>query len=347
MTRRVTAADFLSPPDGVIERLAPSRSTVRGWLGHPWLRFAVRRLLRLAISVFALMSGTFAMIHAVPGDPVRAALGLTAPQSLVDARRHALGLDRPLGHQYLHFLHGVITGDLGTSMTTQLPVAQLIGQRLPATAELAGLAFVVVVLIGVPLGMLAAIRTQRGRGRRFELGFSVLTGLFAVVPEFLLAVALIVVFAVGLHALPVADRSGPTSYVLPVASLAIGPIAALARIVRVETQRVLGEDYMRTARAKRLPARLLYLRHALPNLLTATLTISGLLLSGLLAGTVLVENAFAWPGLGTELAQSVPQKDYPVVQGLALVFGGGVLLINLVVDVLIAIVDPRSTIRES
>ena len=103
---------------------------------------------------------------------------------------------------------------------------------------------------------------------------------------------------------------------------------------------------MRTARAKRLPARLLYTRHALPNLLTATLTLSGLLLSGLLAGTVLVENVFAWPGLGTELAQSVPAKDYPVVQGLALVFGGGVLLINLVVDVLIAVVDPRSTIRE-
>lgn len=117
--------------------------------------------------------------------------------------------------------------------------------------------------------------------------------------------------------------------------------------MRAETLRVLGEDYMRTARMKRLPERLIYLRHALPNVLTATLTLSGLLLSALLAGTVLVENIFVWPGLGTQLTQSVPTKDYPVVQGLALIFGGAVLLINLVVDVLIAVVDPRSTIGES
>jgi peptide/nickel transport system permease protein len=317
------------------------------WLTNPWLRFAVRRLVRFAVSVLVLISAAFAMIHAVPGDPVRAALGLTAPAPLVAQRRHDLGLDRPLWHQYLHFLHGVITGDLGTSMTSRLPVTQIIGERLPATAELALLAFVAVLAIGVPLGMVAAVVTREGRHPRAELGFSVGTGLFAVVPEFLLAVALVVVFAVTLQALPVADQTGAASYVLPVAALSIGPAAAMARIVRVETQRVLGEDYMRTARAKRLPRRLLYLRHALPNLLTSTLTIAGLLLSGLLAGTVLVENVFAWPGLGTELATSVPEKDYPVVQGLALVFGGGVLLINLVVDVLIAVVDPRSTMRET
>ena len=209
------------------------------------------------------------------------------------------------------------------------------------------LAFLVVVLVAVPLGMLAAVGTRDGRRPRLEVGFSAVTGLFSVIPEFLLAVALVVVFSVRMGVLPAAGRDGASSYVLPVTALAIGPIAALARIVRVETLRVLGEEYMRTARAKRLPARLYYLRHALPNLLTATLTISGLLLSGLLAGTVLVENVFAWPGLGNELAQSVPAKNYPMVQGLALVYGGGVLLINLVVDVLLALVDPRSTIRET
>lgn len=343
----MSASELIPIPPAALPEAGSRTLPGTGWLAHPWLRFAVRRFLRLVASVIVLVSAAFGMIHAVPGDPVRAALGLTAPASLVAARRHALGLDQPLWRQYVHFLHGVVTGDLGTSMTSQLPVNEIIAQRLPATAGLATLAFAVVLVCGIPLGMLAAVATREGRRPRLEVAFSGTTGLLAVVPEFLLAVALVVVFAVTLRMLPVAGRSGPFAYILPVTALAVGPIAAIARVVRVETHRVLGEEYMRTARAKRLPARLLYLRHALPNLLTSTLTIAGLLLSGLLAGTVLVENVFAWPGLGTELAQSVVAKDYPVVQGLALVFGGGVLLINLVVDVLIALADPRSTIRET
>ncbi len=155
------------------------------------------------------------------------------------------------------------------------------------------------------------------------------------------------VFAVSLGWAPVAGRGTPGSYVLPVVSLAVGPAAVLARIVRVETLGVLQADYMRTARAKRLPDRLLYLRHALPNALTATVTLAGLLLSGMVAGTVLVENVFAWPGLGSTIVQSILAKDYPVVQGVVLVYGLGVLLVNLAVDVALALLDPRSTIRES
>jgi peptide/nickel transport system permease protein len=194
--------------------------------------------------------------------------------------------------------------------------------------------------------MAAAIWTQGGRRPKSELAFTGATGSLSAVPDFLLGVGLVFVFAVGLELLPVAGRESLASYPLPLLSLSAGPIALLSRIVRVETLRVLSADYLRTARAKRLPARLLYLRHALPNLLTSTMTLSGLLLSGLLAGTVLVENVFAWPGLGTVLTQSVPAKDYPVVQALVLVFGAGVLLINLVVDVVIAVVDPQSAIRE-
>jgi peptide/nickel transport system permease protein len=160
-------------------------------------------------------------------------------------------------------------------------------------------------------------------------------------------VGLVYVFGVTLGWAPVAGRSGPGSYVLPVAALAVGPAAALARIVRVETLAVLQADYIRTARAKRLPARLVYFRHALPNALTATVTIGGLLLSSLIAGTVLVENVFAWPGLGSTIVQSILAKDYPVVQGVVLVYGLGVLLVNLAVDVALALLDPRSTIRES
>jgi peptide/nickel transport system permease protein len=169
----------------------------------------------------------------------------------------------------------------------------------------------------------------------------------ATIPEFLLAVGLVWVFGVQLGWFPVAGRGGPSSYVLPVLSLAAGPAAVLARIVRIEMASVLNADYIRTARAKRLPPRRIYLRHALPNAVTASLTIGGLLLSSLVAGTVLVENVFAWPGLGSTIVQSILSKDYPVVQGVVLVYGTGVLLVNVAVDVALALLDPRSAIRES
>lgn len=298
------------------------------------------------MSLWVLISAAWAIVHAIPGDPVRAALGMTAPQSLVEQERAALGLNEPLLTQYWHFLHGVLTGNLGTSLTYRLPVSHVIGSRLPATAEIAALAFVLVVVVAVPLGMVAGVATRDDRRPRTELAFSGLTGILASIPQFLLAVGLVAVFAVGLHLLPVAGRGGPLSYVLPVVSLAAGPAMLLGRVVRVETIRVLHEDYMRTARAKRLPARLVYVRHALPNLLTSTLTVGGLVLAGLVAGTVLVESVFAWPGMGTALVQSIIQKDYPLVQGFALVYGSAVLLINLVVDVLIAVIDPRSTLKD-
>lgn len=314
---------------------------------NPWVRFAVRRTSRLLVSVWVLITAAFLMIHLIPGDPVRAALGLTAPPALVAARRHALGLDDPLWSQYVHYLHGVFTGNLGTSMTTNIPVSQVISARLPATAEIAVYAFVLALAVAIPLGLLMAVLTRGGRRRRTELTFTSTSVVFGAIPEFLLAVGLVYLFAVHFGFFPVAGRTGPESYVLPVLSLALGPAAVLARIVRVETLAELGADYVRTARAKRLPDWRIYLRHALPNSLTATITLGGLLLSGLVAGTVLVENVFAWPGLGQTIVQSILAKDYPVVQGIVLVYGIGVLLVNLVVDIALAVLDPRSTIRET
>jgi peptide/nickel transport system permease protein len=249
--------------------------------------------------------------------------------------------------QYGHYLRGLVHGELGTSMGSGLPVSQVIGDRLPATVALAVLAFVVVLAIAVPVGLGMAVLTRGGRRRGGELAFTSTSVLLAAVPDFLLAVGLVYLFAVHLPWFPVAGRSGPGSYVLPVLALAVGPAAVLARIVRVELLAVLGADFVRTARAKRLPARLVYARHALPNALTASLTLGGLFLAGLVAGTVLVENVFAWPGLGSTIVQSIQGRDYPVVQGIVLVYGVGVLLVNLAVDALLALLDPRSTIRES
>lgn len=318
----------------------------RPW-DSPWPRFATRRAGRLLVSVLVLVTAAFLMIHLIPGDPVRAALGPTAPLELVNARRAALGLNDPLWLQYVHYLRDLVTGDMRTSMVSGLPVAQVIGDRLPATLELAACAFGLAVVVAIPLGSGMAVLTRGGRRRPAELAFTSTSAVLAVIPEFLLAVGLVYVFGVRLGWAPVAGRSGFGSYVLPVVSLAVGPAAVLARILRVEMLTVLQADFVRTARAKRLPNRLVYLRHALPNAVTATITLGGLLLGAMVAGTVLAENVFAWPGLGSTIVQSILAKDYPVVQGVVLVYGLGVLVVNLAVDIVLALLDPRSTIRES
>ncbi|WP_433534511.1 ABC transporter permease [Micromonospora sp. CA-249363] len=320
-------------------------TTVTALAENQWIRFALRRSGRLLLSLWVLVSAAFLMIHALPGDPVRAALGPTAPSALVEQRRAQMGLDDPLALQYVHFLGRLFSGDLGTSMTSGLPVADVIGDRIVSTVTMAALAFSVALLVAIPLGLVMAVLARSGR--RAADGLFTSAGIVAAtIPEFLLAVGLVFVFGVQLGWAPVAGRSGAGSYVLPVVALAVGPAFVLARIIRVELLTVLHADYIRTARAKRLPPWLLYLRHALPNALTAALTIGGLLLGSLVAGTVLVENIFAWPGLGGTIVQSILAKDYPTVQGVVLVYGAGVLLVNLAVDVVLAVLDPRSAIRE-
>jgi peptide/nickel transport system permease protein len=327
---------------------APSAS--RGLPGSvvssPWTRFAARRLGRFVVSLFVLITASFLMIHLIPGDPVRGALGLTAPPELVERTRESLGLNNPLHVQYLDYLRDLVGGQLGTSMISKLPVSSVIAQRLPATLELAGLAFLVAVAVAVPLGVTMGVLTRRGRRRRTELGFTTASVVLGTVPDIIIGVVLVSVFAVNLDLVPVAGRAGPGSYILPVVALALAPALILARIIRVEMVSVLDADFIRTARAKRLPPAVIYLGHALPNALTASLTTAGLLLSGLVAATVLVENVFAWPGLGGTIVSSILTKDYELVQAIVLVYGTFVLLVNLAVDVILAILDPRSRIRQ-
>lgn len=312
-----------------------------------WRRFALRRARRLLVSLWILVTASFLMIQLVPGDPVRAALGTSAPPELVATRREQLGLDEPLLRQYLTYLGGLLRGDLGESILTQLSVADTIGQRLLATLSLALPAFVITFAIAVPVGVAMAVATRRGRRRRTELGFVGASIVLGSIPEFVLCVALVAVFAVDLGLVPAAGRSGLDSYLLPVLALAVGPSAVLARIVRVEMLAVLDADYVRTARAKRLSALRINLRHALPNAVTATLTLSGLMLASMVAGTVLVENVFAWPGLGGTIVSSIQSRDYPLVQGAVLVYGAIALTVNTLVDVGIAAIDPRSAIGDS
>jgi peptide/nickel transport system permease protein len=329
---------------------APSLSLDRKrswWAGHVRSAYLLRRSARLLVSLALLLTATFFMIHLVPGDPVRAALGPTAPASMVAQRKAALGLDKPLVTQYVDYVRNVLHGDFGTSLTTGEHVTDVIRERGPPTFRLAGIAFLVSIFLAVPLGVAMAALTRDSKRRRLELGFTATTGAIAAVPSFLIAIALVYLFAVTVHVFPVAGMGGVSSYVLPVASLALAPIATLSRIVRVEGLRVLEQDYVRTARGKRLPARIIYVRHALPNTLTPTLTIAGLLLGALIVGTILVENIFAWPGLGTSLVNAVAVKDYSTVQAIAVVFGAVILLANFAVDLALGAIDPRSTILDA
>ncbi|MEU9497092.1 ABC transporter permease [Streptomyces sp. NPDC048196] len=306
--------------------------------------FLARHLLRLAVSLAVLLVASFAMIHLIPGDPLRQMLGPTAPKGLVDLRRRELGLDEPLLTQFIHYGQHVCSGDLGTSFFSSQPVSDIIGQGLPHTLALAVLATLVALAVAVPLGIWAAVRTHQGRRRGTETAFATFTGAAVAIPEYLYGLTLLLVFALGLGLLPPAGLTGPASYVLPVAALSIAPAAMIARLARVETLRELDTDYLRLARAKRLPPWRLYAVHLLPNTLTATLTMGGLLLGGLITGSVLVENVFAWPGLGQRTVEAITQKDYPVAQAMILVYGALVLVINFLVDLLLGVLDPKSAL---
>ncbi len=286
--------------------------------------------------------------HLVPGDPVRAALGLNAPAELVEARRTALGLDQPLFVQYFHYIGGLFTGDMGTSMITGQPVSEIISTRLPATLQLALLAVVLVLLVSVPLGV--------DDGRREPAAAGVAASSWPSRPDPSSSRRSPSSSSPSDSSTssrspstgsPVAGNTAPVLPRTPRDRPRVAPTAVFSRIIRVEVLSVLSQDFIRTARAKRLAPHRIYSRHALPNAMTATLTLTGLLLTGMVAGTVLVENVFAWPGLGTMIVAIDPHQDYSVVQGIVLVYGIGVLIVNLVVDVVLALLDPRSTIREA
>jgi peptide/nickel transport system permease protein len=323
------------------------RPSPPGRRGQGMLRFAAQRTVRLVISVFILITATFFMIQAIPGNPAAVTLGQQATKQLIALRTAQLGLNKPLATQYWDYLAGVVRGHLGTSLISSEPVSTILASRTPPTLELAIPAFVIVILLSVPIGFFMALRTQNGRGEAGRVVFVAATGLGNSTPDFVWATLFSVLFVVDLKLFPVAGDNGFASHVLPVAALVIGPTATLARIVRVEALKVLDSEYVLAARGRRLPSWLLYFRHVLPNMLTAALTFTGMVFSGLIAGTVLVENVFAWPGLGTEVVQAVIDKDYPVIQGILLVLGTICLVTQLLVDILLGVLDPRSRIRES
>jgi len=312
----------------------------------PRADFAVRRTGRLVVSLLVVVLAAFFLVHMVPGDPVRAALGPTAPASLVEATRTQLGLDEPVLQQLLNYLGGLLQGDLGTSIQSGRSVGATIASRFPTTLTLATLGFAVAVIGALPIGMGAALIARSGRGRAANSGISGFLGVLIAIPDFVLSVGLVSAFSMWLALFPPAGWGEARNAVLPVLGLSLGAMAYLARIVQVEMIKVLDSTYIATAKAKRLPQRLILLRHAMPNIVTATLTVGGLLLSGLVAGTVIIETIFAIPGAGSSLISAISTKDYPMIQGMVLVYAFTVLAVNLVVDLILLTIDPRTTIAE-
>jgi ABC-type dipeptide/oligopeptide/nickel transport systems, permease components len=283
------------------------------------------------------LSLVFALIHLIPGDPVEAMLGETATAADKEAMRQSLGFDRPLLVQYRSFLVNLAAGDLGRSLYEPASVAHIIGARLPATLQLALCAMIAAVFIAFPLGTLAAIR-RGGWLDRSALTFSLL-GLS--LPNFWLGPLLMIVFSIQLGWTPVSGRGGLSHLFLPALTLGLGMAAILVRIVRASLLQVMHQDYVQTARAKGLKESRVLLKHVSRNALLSVITIMSLQFGGLLAGSLITETIFSWPGIGRLTVQAIQTRDYPLVQGCVLVIATSYILINFVTDLLYKWVDPR------
>jgi peptide/nickel transport system permease protein len=295
------------------------------------------RLLLIVPSVWLILTMIFLLIHIVPGDPVTQMLGPDAQSADVERFRHDLGLDLPIRVQYAHYLAGLARGNWGQSYRFRAPVFGLIFERYPATLELSLAALVVCLGIAIPAGVFSASR----RGTAGDRVTSVLTLLGLSVPNFALGPLLILLFSVELGWLPVSGRGGVSHLVLPALTLGAALAAILTRMVRGAMLEELQSDYVRTARAKGLAERAVLFHHAFPNALIPIVTIVGLQFGTLLAGTIVTETIFSWPGIGRLAVQAIQSRDYPLLQGCILVIALSYVLVNLLTDILYALVDPR------
>jgi len=300
-------------------------------------RYISLRLAYLLPALWLIFTLVFVLAHLVPGDPVQQMLGEGATQSDVTQLRHALGLDKPLGTQYVNYLAGVTHANLGESFRFQQPVAKVVLEHYPATLELALAALIVCCAIGIPAGILAA--QKRATATDHAVGFFTLLGLS--VPNFALGPLLILIFSVLIGWLPVSGRGGLSHLILPAVTLGAALAAILTRMVRTSVLEQLSSDYVRTARAKGLSERAVLLRHAFRNALIPILTILGLQFGTLLAGTIVTETIFSWPGIGRLAVQAIEARDYPLLQGCILLIAVSYVIVNLLTDLVYAFADPR------
>lgn len=297
----------------------------------------IKRFLATIPVVAGVLILTFLLVHLVPGDPVEVMLGESATISDRVALRTNLGLDQPLYLQFFHYVNGLAHGDFGQSIHTQQPIADILAVRYPHTVKLALLSLVIGLVVGIPLGIYAALKA----GKWQDLVVTIVSVRLSAMPAFWLGPMLMLIFAVWLGWLPVSGMESNSSIILPALTLGFGLSAILTRMTRTTMLEVLNDDYIRTARAKGLSESRVIFRHALRAALLPIITIVGLQMGGLLAGTVITETIFSWNGIGLLLVESIEKRDYPVTQACVLVVALSYVLVNVCTDIAYRMADPR------
>jgi peptide/nickel transport system permease protein len=301
------------------------------------IRYVLTRLSYMLPVVWLVVSVVFLLIHLVPGDPIQSMLGEGAAGADIQAARHAYGLDVPLPTQYVRYWKGVLHGDLGKSLRLNKPVKDLVFQAYPSTLALTLSALAVAILLSIPAGVRSATRRNRWDDR--ALSFISLLGLSF--PNFALGPILILIFAIKLDILPVSGSGNWRNLVLPAATMGASLAAILTRMVRTSMLEELGQDYIRTARAKGLSERAVVYRHALRNALIPVVTVIGLQFGALLAGAIVTETIFSWPGIGRLTISAISNRDYALVQGCLLCIGLTYVAVNFLTDLVYSALNPR------
>jgi peptide/nickel transport system permease protein len=299
--------------------------------------YLIRRILLLLPTLLGALTLVFVLIHLIPGDPVEVMLGETATAADKQELRRSLGLDQPLLTQYRNFLTNLLMGNLGQSLYEQTSVGTMIAARLPATLELALCAMLAAIVISFSLSTLA-VMSHDGWLDRLALLFS-LIGLS--LPNFWLGPMLMIAFSIQLGWTPVSGRGGLDHLFLPALTLGLGMAAILTRMLRAGLRQAINEEYVQTARAKGLTEKQVWLKHVMRNALLSVVTIVSLQFGGLLAGSLITETIFSWPGIGRLTVQAIQTRDYPLVQGCVLVIAISYVLVNFFTDLLYRLVDPR------
>ena len=297
----------------------------------------IKRFLGVVPVVFGVVLLTFLLVHAVPGDPVEVMLGESASSADRTQLRAELGLDQPMYVQFGVYLNKLAHGDLGVSIHSKKPIIDLLAERLPATAKLALLALSFAIFIGLPLGIIAALKVNQWPDKLANL----LSLSISAMPHFWMGPMLMMIFALWLGLLPVSGMESGVAIILPALTLGFGLAAILTRMTRASMLEVLHEDFIRTARAKGLTEYAVILRHALRAALLPIVSVLGLQLGGLLAGTVITETVFSWDGVGRLLVESIEKRDYPVTQACVLVVALLYVTVNLATDIIYTKIDPR------
>ena len=299
--------------------------------------FLLRRLLLLIPVLWGVATLVFLLLHFIPGDPIDLMLGDSALGTDRETLRDQLGLNDPLIIQYIRYFGDLLQGDWGTSLFSKKPVFEEIMERVPATMELMFGAMVVTILVAMPLGLIAAVK----KGTWIDQGSMIFSLLGVSIPNFWLGPMLILLFSIHFDLLPVNERGGLEHLILPALTLGTSLASILARITRSSVVETLQAEYIRTARSKGISELRILLRHALRNAFIPIVTVIGLQIGVLLSGAIITEAIFDWPGLGNLLISAINSRNYPLVQGCVLFIAGSYVMVNLLIDLLYAYLDPR------